>query len=1084
MSLTPVTSESESPLSAIVDITYAANTGFRLINGVKSAIDNVTLTFCNKGSAEAFRQKVEQQKAGAVFSAPPKSVHSMAMKHSMAFIDMTLDSGDDRSIDSLADAGASNDGNTSATDMSSPLQTKGPKVARSQKKQLVTSFARPGHNLGNVTPFLKKSRHNQEFAERLRASQEDPGSPVTEAARTAHKPGTRNTQGKKSPHGLTESTTQKRPLSRSNVETFASVHEDRLRSSNRLVSPKKPDLTPSITSVPRTLPTLLIAEPKPASKKRRNGTSNTTGKEPPSKAYRSSHKEKPQAVPTMVLSISPGGDRGSRASTPAPPAKVPLKRRAIKEPARAGMPSQRLGEDASTADEYDFPPGDSDQTRPQKKTKTEGLNHLVKKALVKDTAGTVSGAQKRAASQKRAPEKSKRKHNTMRSPNKQEKVTAATTRGRRAAKTPKYVEHSDISDEEASDGASEVSTAQEDAREINDPKDYAEDSHPLSKEALEIALQASNLNLESNLQELADSTDLNTRCASVNTSSLTTAQITPKHTSKRLSEGSIPPVSEKLVRKTTIVHFGPQGPGNQAVLPRFLAEEVPESVPLEDEAPQTLDQEAEKIPSSPIIELIQGDVPEQEANGSGKECEVPTVERRNKSIIVPEASPISDSEVSTLEVSCEQEAPGYVDSEGHDETVNCSPHPRRSDAAEQRPLLLINEPALIDRGDPRITKSPEAPARRSISVGAVLDEDYPHVERVINTHKIQPSLHLDQHATRSNLDKSDKSSISKLPQPTITQNHTSRPTLRVSQASFVPGERERMGPPAPRQVPSRSTDVTRLPDRTPPVRAENKQSIVVEVTTTEMQKPAMSAPVRIKKTILLPNSATLSETDLPPATPLSFCTRLDMEAHTQIEDGVDANDLTVTEERETARRTGDASLTLIDDETFSEERRVLRTRRAGRQHAESAEDMSSITSPSRRQKNEWVGREINVRKSQHGLLDAILQITNDILFRFGEEEDAVRARIAELYRGGDDIIQTLTDSWNDRLGHEHQNLVKGLSTEKEMMAKAVQLVAEQDSSLWRDKIVSNPGVPATAASKAHVLVAQIEALRKNHPQFV
>lgn len=1008
MSLTPVASESETFMSTIVHIQYTANTGYRVVNGLKSAIDNITLTFCDEESVEAFREGLEQQRTQNTLRTGPKVDLStggnvereLPLKRSMAFIDMTLDSGDDGGVASGAKDATSNDGNTSGTGCSSPLQTKGLQVVSSLDKQPATSLVPAGDGsasdgTASDMPLLRKPRDYGAFVERLRASQEDPTPQVSEDAGTARTPDRRKTLDKKPPQLSTEGATQKEALPGPAVRTAASVHEDRVRDPNHGASPLGTHPSPSKLSVHR-LPSVPAAEPKPNSGKRRSGTSNTTAREQPSKAPRISRAGTSRAATVMASSISPQPDGESRVSTSTLQTRVVLKRRTPKEPASADGPPLKPADGVSITDDYDLPLAEKDQTRSRKRARTEKSKQPVKNTTGKDAAREEKTSQKGALSQKRPNWDVKRKHNAPKTPSKQELATVASTRARRAAKTPKYVEESGSSDEEPSDGSTRVSTEQGiPSEEDNDLEQCAEDSHPLSKEALDTALEAPSLNFESTLQELVDIAGRDPRTASAKKHTSTTVLVTPRHAAKRLSEACIPPVSEKLIRKTPIVHFGPRGPGNQAVLPKPTVEEIPESYPWEDEPPQTQDEEFEIRPSSPDYELVQGAVCDQDVDSTVDRDGLTNVEIGGEPRVMHDPSVSSSSNVSTPEVTGQQQVSEYVDFEGDDGDADASPALRKSAGVGLRPPLL-NDEASDAPGKVKETILRQAPTRRSIGISAILDEEYPRAEKIINPKKIRSSLRQDTESSvaetvdcstvdpsvmRADFDKIETACHPRSEVSTQPQKASSTLPARLPRTSYLVKEGDLMGPPPPRTVPSRSAGVPAPVGATTTISAEEKPPTDVQEETTHTQKTVKSAPVRIKKTVLSTKKVAPSEPELFPGTPLPFCTRLDMKAPVPVENGLEGAGTTAAEGRAIAQRSGDRSLTLANDESISGDRSVPWARRGGRQSSESADDMSSVASPSQRQtfpplKDDRVPREINVRESQRGLLDAILGITN------------------------------------------------------------------------------------------------------------
>lgn len=60
-----------------------------------------------------------------------------------------------------------------------------------------------------------------------------------------------------------------------------------------------------------------------------------------------------------------------------------------------------------------------------------------------------------------------------------------------------------------------------------------------------------------------------------------------------------------------------------------------------------------------------------------------------------------------------------------------------------------------------------------------------------------------------------------------------------------------------------------------------------------------------------------------------------------------------------------------------------------------------------------------------------------MLFRLGEEEDAISAKQSDFDRGGELVIGELVKSWNDRLEREQNRLVEAFRQRSESLGKRV-----------------------------------------------
>ncbi|KIX00373.1 uncharacterized protein Z518_10512 [Rhinocladiella mackenziei CBS 650.93] len=293
--------------------------------------------------------------------------------------------------------------------------------------------------------------------------------------------------------------------------------------------------------------------------------------------------------------------------------------------------------------------------------------------------------------------------------------------------------------------------------------------------------------------------------------------------------------------------------------------------------------------------------------------------------------------------------------------------------------------------------------------------------------------------------------------------------MRTQQIETIP-------PPPSRNAPDETTrrlDHPRLSCPDPPPR-----------TGKESAKSAVSAPIRVKKSRLLAKIENLPETELPPATSLSFRIHLGVNVPKLSKVQTEISSSKAAEGKDTTNRHSNGSLTPINEnDSFARDGSAL-WKRISRQCLQSTDNMSPVASLSGLRGNnpattECMAPELKARESQYGLLDSIIQITNDVLFRFGEEEDAVKAIVGQFRRGAHEVVETLTASWNDRLGHEHQNLANGLVDEKEFLAKASHLVGEQDSGSGKEVICSDD-MARKVMKKRDELIAQIEALRNRN----
>ncbi|KAJ9606306.1 hypothetical protein H2200_009267 [Cladophialophora chaetospira] len=290
-------------------------------------------------------------------------------------------------------------------------------------------------------------------------------------------------------------------------------------------------------------------------------------------------------------------------------------------------------------------------------------------------------------------------------------------------------------------------------------------------------------------------------------------------------------------------------------------------------------------------------------------------------------------------------------------------------------------------------------------------------------------------------------------------------------------------PPLPRTLPSRATRKPEPPRKSWPESRAEKAARISDAAAKDPIKSSKSEPVRIKKRMTLPLAADepLPEADLPPATPVSLSTRLDLHTNLPTHAAPNAEDSRM---EDACQKLGNGSITLVNEEEESVrgDRSAMWGRAGRRQRSESSDDdVSMAASPSRR-KGHTEGRDsstverLTARDSQRGLVAAIISIANDVLFRFGDEEDAITAKVDEYDRGGKGVLDTLMDTWTQRLEHEHKILQDGLRAEKDLLSTAAGLVDEEHTAGAWIGVVSDDKLVGKVQRKGTRLTKQIEAL--------
>ncbi|KAK4936358.1 hypothetical protein LTR10_022732 [Elasticomyces elasticus] len=449
--------------------------------------------------------------------------------------------------------------------------------------------------------------------------------------------------------------------------------------------------------------------------------------------------------------------------------------------------------------------------------------------------------------------------------------------------------------------------------------------------------------------------------------------------------------------------------------------------------------------------------------------------------------------------SMEQEDSEYVESESSDDVMEVT------DVSAETPLNIRRRstgpqtPALDDIPPvEKMTRQKESIRyqdhdRRSIDVSAILDDEYPQAERVINTHKIRSILRSGVEDVSVQVEQYEAGADAELAQHATRGKGNAMAALATATTTTTKAQSSDrincMGPPPTRSTLSKLYPPTRSvllkTNLQPSATGKNSNKVVQDQAPVqhhsrlEEPKPVPPVPVRVKKAVPPSNPVPTVEAEVPPGTPMSFCTRWDMDAPDAAVDATDG-EMRVPK-KDMAQKSGDTSLTLINGDDFVDTHRSGTWPRRGRRlRSLSTDDMSSIVSPSRDEafaptKNQ-ARTDLKVRDSQRGLLNAVMEITKDVLLRFGQEEDAIRTKVDEFCRGGDQIVQTLTDSWNERLDHEQRNMTHKLAEEKNVLTEACVLFKEQNTDSWRG-VISEADMKTRAEKRSINLTATIEALK-------
>ncbi|KIX97803.1 uncharacterized protein Z520_06581 [Fonsecaea multimorphosa CBS 102226] len=1153
---------SEPEPSTVLEIRYSGVEGDKFINGTKGAINTLAITLCDENAVEDFIRIVKEQQHHNV----PDDLQSFPKtpeKHSIAFIELQSISGDGNHekgarLDATAIPG---------TDASSPLRGIS---LRTRQKQVSTAAPVPqNHALefepspssndksAKDTPALNRLPVGKSLIERLRASQRNP----------------KDVQPKD------KVSSAQSQLGYTDFE--ADDAEDAL--------PEEPSHQPSnaIDLASRTK-TQDPYQSSPSTKSNLEHNADLASK-PTSTSSKEGHKFEPPRK-------RPRHDQQGHSQASKIPAKTGLKRRTIKDSmALQNEQPQKPSKSAPEAAEFDLPPSTEEASRPTKKVKTKN-SKAPTKASLKESAKMNGQNVQVAVSPKQHKQKAVKNKLTKPSGKKTQK-TAASTRVRRVAKTPKYIEASDESNKDSSGEAFEEEEEPEEHGSHDIAEECAEDSLPLSKGALENALKASQFSFESNMRDIVDrdSTDREDRPAersptrdpvdeqaAPTPSSVTRStgheqtpvrkemhvtnppgaeavsednqdsmndgqqKSTPRRNTKRLSESSIPPVSEKLLRKTKIVHFGPHGPDNQ-VLPKSpitlvkpettnetspeaehlglgegeVVQDIDELVP--DYSPEHISRSREIKEALPSFTHDGGDISEELIGGEDADTRALAGNTDEQVIehydelrtIISNDQKASESVISGAEEAADQDSLRV-------------PDPRSSHRTDTQQMRLqgalpADEVFPYYASGAKGPQNPQEPTRQCVGFSSIQDQQYPRSPTATTSelqagHQTTAMEEVSRSRTSSTVPfpvperimrskKSERThgSAEVLPVPVLPavlaeRDNIYRNTIKSRQANLltIPQRKcepptplmqrmmEPMGPPPPPTVPFRSVDEARPLRKSWPAAQVDRQTALLQKPMDEPPEPVTAGPVRVKKSLSLPlaGNEPVLEPDLPPATPASFSTRLNL--HFLLADNVipDNEGLKMMHDGDTGQNVGDDSLTLVKGDETAFGNRLDRGFGLGReQRSESGDDSPVMTSPLHKT-DEGVRRGdsmlgmISARDSQRGLLDAIVNITNDVLFRFGAEEDGVKAKVDQYDCGGNKVIQTLTDTWDQRMGHERRILGDTLKSEKEVLATALQLVedGQQSGGAWRETVY-NQELAGKIREKRDILVRKIERLR-------
>jgi hypothetical protein len=80
----------------------------------------------------------------------------------------------------------------------------------------------------------------------------------------------------------------------------------------------------------------------------------------------------------------------------------------------------------------------------------------------------------------------------------------------------------------------------------------------------------------------------------------------------------------------------------------------------------------------------------------------------------------------------------------------------------------------------------------------------------------------------------------------------------------------------------------------------------------------------------------------------------------------------------------------------------------------------------------------------------LLILPQTVLFHFGAQEDAITAKVDDFKRDGAAVVDTLIETWQERMRHERKVLKDGLKAEKDMVINALGVLehGQGDEDTW------------------------------------
>lgn len=554
LSVNRIFSESES---YAVEIKFPDNVGYRIKNGTKNAVDSITIVLQDDESADSLLKKIQERQLLAhtpMHEAVPASEKSgNRASISVTFVDLQVDTSEAFADEHDKFGTFCTETQLSEFEVSSPLQDLSQRSLQKQAKlpprpdkmaidvSAETDAENSGSNAacGEVAGFDSVS-HPSEHDARSRALDMKTKINLKQSSRLLQRK-----KGSEKEGTSQRVATPEVPDHGQEPSNLSSPIANRTEA-NEQANVKKTCTMLSVVPAAND-------QPPVTSRKLKSRTRDQHDKLP---------AKSEQTPATLAL------ENGRESPEPPPPApkKPALKKRSLKQSITGCNLSQARVAQDTLPSEFDLPSADQDSERPKKKAKVKSSKQPTKVPEAVGNTGERHATPKVTNIQKTESQRIRGRKKAAKSPNKKEPKTVASTRARRAVKTPAYVESVDIQSEDAQNDHHDAQTEDVKGRK-EDNADYAEDSYPASKEQGEAALQGSELNFESNLQAMVSSSGQKARVNLTRQSVGVTEpgqKSTPMKPILPIKENTIPPVSLNKLRRTSIIQFGPHGPKNQA----------------------------------------------------------------------------------------------------------------------------------------------------------------------------------------------------------------------------------------------------------------------------------------------------------------------------------------------------------------------------------------------------------------------------------------------------------------------------------------------------------------------------------------